>query len=584
MSKVHHLESEYGVHVEQATDAGVKEVNEDCVGLRVPEGTALALKGIALVIADGVSAAEKGKEAAECAVKGFLSDYYSCPDSWSVKTAGQKVLTSLNRWLFGQGQNFAQIQKGYVCTFSSLIIKSRSAYIFHIGDSRIVRLRGNTLEPLTRDHAVHVNDTTCYLARALGMEINVDIDYRHLEVEEGDIFLLSTDGVHDFISTRDVSAALQRFRAGDRGVCDDLIQLALAQSSKDNLSCQILHVERLPENSDLQVYKKLTELPFPPSLEVGQKLDGYLIEKQIHASSRSQLYLVTDLEDVDKQKLVIKTPSENFKDDLPYIERFVLESWFAQRIDSRHVLKPANVYRPQQFLYGVLDYIEGPTLEEWMKANKKADISEVVVIAGQVMKGLRAFHRKDTLHQDLKPGNIILERGETAVIVDFGSCFAAGIDEISAPIVRDKILGTASYSAPEHHTHQRPGARSDLFSLGVIVYEMLTGCRPYGEKYDECTQMRDFSKLHYQSACHLNPLVPVWMDAAIQKAVNLNPAQRYEDVSEFIHDLKAPNSTFDAYSAAPFLDRNPLLFWKLTSLGLGLALVLTWIYIASMAS
>ncbi|MBL4608125.1 MAG: bifunctional protein-serine/threonine kinase/phosphatase [Pseudomonadales bacterium] len=576
---VQHLDSEYLVHAEQGTDAGVKKVNEDCVGLRLPEGSTLTFKGIASVVADGVSAAEKGKEAAECAVKGFLSDYYSCPDSWSVKTAGQKVLTSLNRWLYGQGQDFANIQKGYVCTFSALIIKSRSAFIFHVGDSRIVRLRGNTLEPLTTDHAVQVNATTCYLTRALGMDLNVDIDYRHLDVEEGDVFFLSTDGVHDFISNQNITEALHRYRSGERGVCDEMIQLALANNSLDNLSCQILHVERLPEAGDVQAYKKLTELPFPPPLEVGQKLDSYLVEKQIHASNRSQLYLVKDLEDENHRRLVMKTPSVNFEDDLAYIERFVLESWVAQRIDNPHVLKLANINRPRHFLYGVLEYIEGPTLEKWIEENNNADISVVVDIAEQIMRGLRAFHRRDTLHQDLKPGNIILEGGKKAVVVDFGSCFAAGIDEISSPIRRDKILGTASYSAPEHHTLQRPDVRSDLFSLGVIVYEMLTGHRPYGEKYDSCVQLRDFHKLSYRPAYHFNPLVPVWMDAAIQKAVNLNPTMRYEDVSEFIHDLKRPNSAFDSFNKTPLLERNPLLFWKITSLSLALLLVLTWIYI-----
>lgn len=581
INKVQHLDSQYLIHAEQGSEAGVKAVNEDCIGLRLPEGSALTFKGIASVVADGVSAAEKGKEAAECAVKGFLSDYYSCPDSWSVKTAGQKVLTSLNRWLYGQGQHFANIQKGYVCTFSSLIIKSRSAFIFHVGDSRIVRLRGNTLEPLTTDHSVQVNATTCYLSRALGMDLNVDIDYRHLDVEEGDVFFLSTDGIHDFVSSREVAEALRRYRSGDRGVCNELIHLALANNSKDNLSCQILHVERLPESGDVQAYKKLTELPFPPPLDVGQKLDGYLVEKQIHASNRSQLYLVTDLEDKNQQQLVMKTPSVNYVDDLAYIERFVLESWVAQRIDNPHVLKPANVNRARHFLYGVLDYIEGPTLEQWMEENKNTEISVVVDIAEQIMRGVRAFHRRDTLHQDLKPGNIILEGGKKAIVVDFGSCFAAGIDEIAAPIQRDKVLGTASYSAPEHHTLQRPDVRSDLFSLGVIVYEMLTGRRPYGEKYDDCAQLRDFHKLNYLPAYHFNPLVPVWMDAALQKAVNLNPVMRYNDVSEFIHDLKIPSATFVALNAAPLLERNPLLFWKLTSLSLAALLVLTWIYIMS---
>lgn len=576
MATVDHLNSDYTAHVEQATVAGIKDTNEDCIGLRVPSLPVVTYKGIAAVIADGVSAAEKGKEAAECAVQGFLSDYYSCPDSWSVKTAGQKVLTALNRWLYGQGRHFASQYQGYVCTFSALIIKSHSAYIFHVGDTRIYRLRGNTLEPLTTDHAVRINANTAYLSRALGVEMNVDIDYRQLDVVADDVFFLCSDGLHNFVSTKDIDQCLRRYREGERGLCETLIQHALTNHSDDNISCQIVHIEKLPSSTDVTSYRSLIELPFPPPLSPGQKLDGYQIEKQIHASARSQLYLVTDLADPAQRQLVMKTPSVNFEDDLAYIERFVMESWIAQRIDSPHVVKFSAVHKPHRFMFSLMEYLEGPTLETWMQQHQPAEISIVVDIAEQLMKGLRAFHRRDTLHQDLKPANIILEKGKKAVIVDFGSCYAAGIDEIAAPLVRDKILGTASYSAPEYHNNVRPDARSDLFSLGVIVYEMLTGHRPYGEKYDQCTEFAEFLRLPYTPAYHHNPLVPVWMDGAIKKAVNLNQTLRYEDVSEFIHDLNTPNRDFISYAASPFIDRNPLLFWKLSTAILALLLMLTW--------
>ena len=122
---IDHLHSRLDVEASQHSSAGIKPQNEDSIGIRVPEGAALTTKGIAMVIADGVSAAEAGKEASEACVKGFLSDYYSTPDSWSVKKSAHRVLTALNRWLYGQGQKFIDVHKGYVTTLSVLIIKSQ---------------------------------------------------------------------------------------------------------------------------------------------------------------------------------------------------------------------------------------------------------------------------------------------------------------------------------------------------------------------------------------------------------------------------------------------------------------------------
>src|SRR5690606_2011308 len=106
-----HLVSTLGVDVGQCSSAGIKAVNEDAIGIRIPAGSTLVAKGIVAVIADGVSAAEAGKEASATAVSGFLSDYYSTHDTWSVETSASKVLNALNRWLFSQGQAYAAAEK-----------------------------------------------------------------------------------------------------------------------------------------------------------------------------------------------------------------------------------------------------------------------------------------------------------------------------------------------------------------------------------------------------------------------------------------------------------------------------------------
>ena len=185
-----HLSSRLNTTIGQATDKGPKHQNEDCLGIMVPDDPALTMKGMVAVIADGVSSAEAGKEASETCVKNFLNDYYSTPDSWTVKTSSQKVLTALNRWLYGQGQRFIDAHRGYISTLSILVIKSRMAHLFHIGDSRIYRLRGADFEQLTTDHSAHVSKDKAYLTRAMGMDIRLDVDYRTEAVEEGDLLMI----------------------------------------------------------------------------------------------------------------------------------------------------------------------------------------------------------------------------------------------------------------------------------------------------------------------------------------------------------------------------------------------------------
>ena len=153
-----HLNSCLNTTVGQATDKGPKRQNEDCLGISVPDDPALTMKGVVAVIADGVSSAEAGKEASETCVKNFLSDYYSTPDSWTVKTSAHKILTAINSWLYSKGQQHDESSQGMLTTFSALVLKSTTGHIFHVGDSRVYRLQDKNLECLTTDHRRWVGD------------------------------------------------------------------------------------------------------------------------------------------------------------------------------------------------------------------------------------------------------------------------------------------------------------------------------------------------------------------------------------------------------------------------------------------
>jgi serine/threonine protein phosphatase PrpC/predicted Ser/Thr protein kinase len=549
-----YLDAQLKVTVGQCTDAGKKDQNEDCIGVRIPDQPALTIKGIVAVIADGVSAAEAGKEASETCVRNFISDYYGTPDAWSVKTAGQKILLALNRWLVGQSQI-----KGHVSTLSTLILKSQKGYIFHVGDTRIYRFRDNNFECLTQDHSTIINKDTVYLSRAMGMNGRLEVDYRELTLETGDIFFLSTDGIHDYLNEKSIVDVIVQPGDDFEAKTQALVAQALAAGSLDNLSCQLLRVDALPSADSQDIYKKLQDLKFPPPLNVGQTLDGCKVLKELHASQRSQIYLV---QDKDAKRFIMKTPSLNYEDDPAYIERFILEQWIGNRIDSPYVVKIAEHQSQKSALYTLMEYVDGITLEQWMKENPKPDINEVVRIAELVSRGLRAFHRKDILHQDIKPDNIVFDRQGVPRIIDFGSCFAAGVDEIQTPFEREDALGTALYSAPETRFRLKKTMKSDMFSLALVVYEMLTGKLPFGQELEKLNDQRNIHRLTYRSAMKFNPMVPYWMDAALEKALSVQPVNRHEALSEFIFDLQNPNKKYKHRLSLPLIETNPVRLWQ----------------------
>lgn len=528
----------------------------------IPEGPLLRTKGIAMAIADGVSASEAGKEASESCVKSFLDDYYGTHESWTVKKSVASVLCAVNQWLYRQGQIQYLSDRGMVTTFSGLVLKSGVAYIFHAGDSRISLLRDGTLEPLTADHRVRLSRDTEYLSRAFGIEPELEIDCRTLSVSRGDMFVFTTDGVHEHVSPANIVRLIDKNTTDLDASAKEIVSAAFENDSPDNLTCQIVRVDDpgvLDEDAHLRT---LTELPFPPELRPGMMFEGYRIESEVHASNRTQVYKARD-EETDT-RVIIKTPSVNFEDDPGYIEMFTREEWVGKRVQSPNVVRVLESKGPRSFLYYVTEYVDGITLEQWMEENPQPSLVDVRGIADQIASGLRALHRKDMIHQDLKPGNVVIDTQGTVKIIDFGSTGVAGLDEIDGPVSRPTLVGTVDYTAPEYHLGYKPTNRSDIYSLGVIVYEMLTGKLPYGKGFaDE----KSVGQLALTSANKHVPSLPYWASAALSKAVHREPAKRYDALSAFIADLARPNPEFERPESQSILQRDPEAFWKWLALG-----------------
>lgn len=563
------------VSIGQYSDRGRKAANQDFHGARIPDEPLASLKGIVVALADGISSSDVSQVASQAAVAGFLEDYYCTSDAWSVKTSAERVLAATNSWLYSQTRNsqFRYDQdRGYVCTFTALILKSTKAHIVHAGDARVYQLRGTSLERLTEDHRIRISDEKSYLSRALGAGPRVDIDHRMIDLEPGMRLVLMTDGVYEHVGEAAVVEVLLEPALELEAAAERIARAAFDNGSDDNLTLQIVRVDELPSPSGGDVVHDLSSLPFPPALQPRARLDGYVIGRELHVSHRSHVYLAID--EATQAPVVIKTPGPDVRAEEVLLERFLLEEWVARRIRSLHVLAPDAAARKRSAIYLVTEYVDGQTLRQWMLDHPSPPVETVRGLVEQVARGLRAFHRLDMLHQDLRPENIMIDRAGTAKIIDFGSVRVAGIAEIEGGIAPGAILGTEQYSAPEYFLGEPGSTRSDIFSLGVIAYEMLSGKLPYGASVPRARTRDAQLQLAYASVLHPSREIPAYVDAALKKAVHPNPDKRYSELSEFLFDLRHPSAEFLGQARPPLIERNPAAFWKGMSAILALIIAL----------
>lgn len=559
------------ISIGSSTYKGKKDINQDFLGCQIPAEPLLTTRGVALAIADGISSSQVSQAASEFAITRFLEDFYHTSDVWSVKTSGDKVIKSINAALYSQtqsGPSRFDKDKGYVCTFAVIVLCANAVHIFHLGDSRIYRLVDGKLEQLTQDHRRTVSVSESYLTRALGIEPIIELDYQTLPMTKGDTFVMATDGVYEFLEEEQIVTCIAESESLDQ-TAEHLIALALENGSDDNLSIQIARVDEVPSYQLEDVQQGVSLLPLPPPLRERMSFDGYEILRSIYVSSRSHVFLARDMD--SNELVVIKTPSAELSDDATYLESFMLEDWIAKRLNNPYVVKAIESPRQRQFLYLATEYIEGQSLAQWMIDNPKPTLEQTRDIISQIANGLQAFHRKSMIHQDIRPANIMIDKHGIVKIIDFGSTYIAGVSNTKDEEV---LRGTMRYSAPEYFLGHAGSERSDIYALGVITYQMLSGNQfPYSPKIAQARSIAAQQRLTYRSVITEASELPVWIDDALHKALNINPLKRYEEVSEFVYDLHHPNQTFLDRTRPPLIQRNPVMFWQGVSFVLFLAVL-----------
>ncbi|MBA4255157.1 MAG: serine/threonine protein phosphatase [Polaromonas sp.] len=554
------------------TRAGRKATNEDYCAAQVPPPGQTG-RGVVLAIADGVSTGGKGREAAQLTATSVVRDFFGTPETWDATVALDRVIAAQNSWLSSINRRRHPVLG--LTTLTVLLLRDQSYVVAHVGDTRCNLWRDGEWRVLTQDHVVAHPDFQHQLLRSMGAEDHVVVDYLQGDVCVGDVFVLTSDGVHGSLSPAATRAALTEGDA--RTMATALVDAALAAGSNDNVTAMVVRVQGLPPPSTTDAQRRSQALPVPPALKVGERLDGWVVTSKVADNGINLLYQVRD--PVSQRLYALKTlhPARAHDPD----ERAMLlhEAWLSQRMQRtramRHLVTthdPLPNGEQQTAFYVLFDWHSGKTWQQMLDARQPLAPTDVVGWALQVLQALGQLHRQGIIHRDIKPANLHLGEDGVVRVLDLGVALSGREPES----MRRLHAGTPSYVNPEQWGYRASGvagiatdaaerelanAQSDLFALGVTLYQMVTGRLPYGE-----VLLHQVGRYHSdpKPPHRLNPQVPMWLNHAILKAVARDQRLRYETAEEFALVLeRGASRPLTAPTGSPLLQRDPTALWKI---------------------
>ena len=558
--------------------AGRKGINEDFCAAMLPQPGEEDMGSI-VAIADGVSTGGMGREAAQTTVTSLVRDYYGTPQTWDTTVALDRIITAQNTWLAGINQRRQPIVG--LTTLTALVLRGQSYTVAHVGDSRAYLLRGGKTQQLTHDHAVNNHDFRHQLLRAVGAEDHVVVDYMQGELQVGDVFALFTDGVHGELRDEAFHQRLQEFipaGVSAQVACQKLVDAALAGGSTDNVTAVVVRVQGLLDATLHDVNRAAQNLPIPPRLKVGEAIDGLSVTQLVADNGINLLYRVQAAGGGPFYALKTLHPARAHDEE----ERAMLahEAWLARNMQSGavadylvrlHEALPSG-QGPSAF-YLLYDWLGGETLQQQLERKHRFGVPQVLAVATQTAKALGRLHRQCVIHRDIKPAN--LHQGDDGVlrVLDLGVALSGREPEA----MRQLHAGTPSFINPEQWGFNGQGAegpkelpdtQSDLFALGVTLYQLLTGRLPYGEvlPYQVGRYYRD-----PVAPSRINPEVPIWLDHIVLKAVARDKRKRFETAEELLLALeRGASRPLTAPQATPLILRDPTAIWKIALVVSGL--------------
>lgn len=286
---------------------------------------------------------------------------------------------------------------------------------------------------------------------------------------------------------------------------------------------------------------------------IGKKLDGrYEIHELIGVGGMANVYRCTDT--IDDREVAVKILKDEFLNNEEFIRRFKNESKAIAMLSHPNIVRVYDVSFGDMIQYIVMEYIDGITLKEYIEMQGVLNWKEVVHFTTQILKALQHAHERGIVHRDIKPQNIMLLQNGTIKVTDFG---IARFSDKATRTMTEQAIGSVHYIAPEQARGDVTDGKSDIYSVGVMLYEMLTGKLPF-----EADSAVSVALMQLQSTPAMprviNPKIPVGLEQITMKAMQKNPKDRYQSAVELLNDLERfrlnPSVTF-GYNY--FVDNQP---------------------------
>lgn len=266
--------------------------------------------------------------------------------------------------------------------------------------------------------------------------------------------------------------------------------------------------------------------------QVGERIDQYKILELLGEGGFASAYLVQDQR--DDRLAVLKWPDESLLGDPTVFEHFRREMAITRRLHHSNIQCAIDGEVSRSAPYLVLEYTAGVPLHRYLRERGRLPVEESVLIARQIAAGLQYMHEHHVYHRDLKPENVIIAPDGTVKIIDFGIALMEGSRRMTWRWLTN-ATGTPAYMAPEQIQGKRGDARTDIYALGVMLYEMLKGRAPYGDPGDDPMQVM---QAHLSGLVDTLPgNVPPGLAGIVAKCMRRNPDERYQTDAELIADL-----------------------------------------------
>ena len=379
------------------------------------------------------------------------------------------------------------------------------------------------------------------LTRTVGQEPTIRVDYHTISVHGGDIVVQMCDGMWSQLTEGEIFDAVTR-KSPDEA-CKLLVKMAERRGADDNLSIQVIQVqaiERLSYYRGLPTFQKESPAIMGSELEVGQVLDGrFRITDTIARSGMATIFKAID--QTNDSVVALKVPFMQFESDPGFYQRFQREQAIGKALKHPYILKmldddSINKSRP----YIVMEYLEGQTLGHLMHSIRPMPEQDALKIISRVCEALHYMHEHDVVHRDLKPDNIMICNDGSIRIMDFGIAKFEGQRRLTFGGFTP-AMGTPDYMAPEQVKGKRGDARTDIYSLGAILYEMVTGSVPF-EGANPFIIMNSRLSGDPVAPRVKNDKISPQVEEIILHAMARNPQDRYATALEMKKELDHPET------------------------------------------